>query len=412
MSELTARAKRLAFFIRTLFMDQKLSGGQLVRARRGARHLSLAIRLTNSTDLEKALRLAEALALATNTKHVLAQRQSGLVVYQFELGPHFWQSYTRKDLPTSEAIGLAERRQPVNFTFQQPHTLVAGTTGSGKTETIKSILFSLMTSYLADQLNIIVCDPHNDLADFNNVAHLAMPIAINHDEQNQALHFTNQHLIHRKANNIREDRILALVLDEASDTLTDEASLGIVKSIAQEGRKFRVHVIVGTQKPSHKDLPNILDLLLNRFVGLVSDARVSANLTGRAGLQAHLLTGSGDFIHVAGTDVIRFQVAMATKTDLDRLERTEVKSVQVETTDLVELPTLLPERKPPGRPRLQLNPDWLAFYYYHGPDRISRRMAEELGLSRDFHDLHRDFCKRFSGTYLKLRRSHQKITGA
>lgn len=403
--ELTAKAKRLAFFIRLLFQDQNLSG-KLTQASRGARHLSLAVRLSRPAEIDKALNLAEALALASHTKNVLAQRQAGYIVYQFELKSHFWQSYTRQDLPGNEAIGLAERKQPVNFTFEQPHTLVAGSTNSGKSETIKSILLSLMTSYRPEELGIILLDLHGDYSDFENEAHLIRfdygSIATSQDEISEALSYCNQVLAHRKANTLKDDKRLVLVLDEADKVLQDDDRKEIVRAISQEGRKFGLHVIVGTQKPSHKELPHILDNLLNRFVGLVSDAKVSANLTGRSGLQAHLLTGSGDFIHTCALDVQRFQVALCTQQDFNGLERAEVAPVKVESSDVIELPTELPDRTA-GRPKLELNPEYVAWYLFHYPEKVSRNVAKELAdISRDAHDLNSRFAQEVIEAYLKL----------
>lgn len=413
-TNLKQRARFYANVIAVLFSNQGLSRATLKEAARGARHLSLGIKLGNPTELEKALKLAEPLALASNTQNVLAQRQAGLVTYQFQLAPGFWQSYTRQDLPTNQAIGLAERRRPVDFDFRQPHSLVAGTTNSGKSETIKSILFSLMSSYTPDELGIILVDLHGDYLDFENEAHLIRfdfgSIAGEQEHITQALFYVNQELTTRKANNIKDGKTLVLVVDEA-DKILQEQRLEIVRALSQEGRKFNLHVIIGTQKPSHKDLPGILDNLLNRFVGLVSDAKVSANLTGRSGLQAHLLTGEGDFIHVCGMDVQRFQVAMATNRDFNRLERVELSPVKIEQTNLIALPTELPERTA-GRPRLELNPDYVAWYLFHYPEKISRNVAKELaGISRDNHELHSNFTQKVIEAYFKLK-SQQLQLGA
>jgi hypothetical protein len=410
-SSLQRRAKFYAKIIGLLFARQKLSGGTLAQVSRGARHLSLGIRLANPVELDKALKLSEAVALSANSQAVLAQRQAGLVVYQFQLAPAFWQSYTRSDLPYSQAVGLAERRQPVKFGFEQPHALIAGSTESGKSETAKSILLSLMTTYAPDELRVILIDLHGDYLDFANEVHLTLPIASTQEEIETALMFAHNALVHRKTNNIKDDYILFLAIDEADKALCTDERIEIAKALTQEGRKFRIHVLIGTHKPSHKDLPNILDNLNNRFVGLVSDAKVSANLTGHAGLQAHKLTGKGDFIHVQGINIQRFQVAMATRQDFESLERTEIKPVEVDSMDLLELPSQLPERSP-GRPQLELNPEWLAYYFYHNPHKISRSMAKELGLTRPFHELHRSFCKDFIKAFLKLREKNGNVIGA
>ncbi len=409
MSQNTGLESRVRFYARiigTLFQHQQLSGGRLQSASRAARHLSLGVRLANPLDLAKALKLEEAIALSANVEAVLAQRRAGLVVYQFQLSQALWQSYTRQDLPTPQAVGLAERRQPVTFSFEdEPHTLVAGTTGSGKTEAIKSVLVALMNIYSPADLKLVICDPNHMLTDFHNAAHLALPIAQHSQEQEQALQYVYQTLTRRKAENIKDAYILCLVLDEATDSLLTDSEIQMGRTLVKQGRAFKVNAIVGTQKPNQADLPGIIDQLLNRFVGKVANAQQSAQLTGHPGLQAHKLTGKGDFLHVAnGDDATRFQVARATQADYDCLERAEVKPVRVEPAEIIDLPAVV-EQKPVGRPRLEVNPEHLAWYFHHNPQQISIAMAREmLGLSREHHNRHKHFCLKFIQAYQQLRR--------
>lgn len=400
--QLSTKARRFAMIIQLLFARQDLAG-KLDTANRGARHLSLSIRLNDPTKLDKALKLAEPLALATGVNAVLAQRVAGVVAYQFELPGAYWEYYTRQDV-TGLALGLAEQRRPVMFGFDPAHALIAGTTGSGKSETIKSALVALVTSYKPEQLGVIVIDPHADYTDLANEAHQLCPIATSQEDIKQALGFAYRELVHRKANNIKDGQTWVIIIDEADKpiALGDKQNLAAAQSISQEGRKYKLFLVVGTQKPTHSDLPNVLDNLANRFVGLVTDAQLSARLTGQAGLDCHKLTGKGDFIHVSGATVERFQVAMATRSDFDRLERKEVAPVASLPADFT-LPIDLPERKP-GRPQLQLNPEYAAWYFFHHPDKISRAMAKELGLTRDNHELHQGFVREFIKAYLKLRR--------
>ncbi len=403
-AELKGRAMFFSRVIQALFLTHSLSGYRLKQADRAARHLSLGLQLINPSELDKALKMAENIALSSNTEAVLAQRRAGLVVYQFELNRGYWESYTRQDLPTPEAVGLAEKRKPVEFSFDNdPHALVAGSTGSGKTEALKSILIALMTVYKPDELKLIVADPNHMLIDFDNVAHLALPIARTVKDMQAALLFCNQELAKRKAENIKASYRLCLVLDEATETLLTEQDLAIVKTIAKQGRGFKVNLLLGTQEPTQKDLPGIVNLLLNRYVGKVRNAQQSTQLTGFAGLQAHKLTGKGDFIHVAnGGDATRFQVAQATKTDFNKLERVEVKPVEV-TPDMIELPTALPE-KPPGRPRLEIEPNLIGWYLHHNPQRISIKQAQELmGLTRSSHNLHKGFTIKIIETLKQLK---------
>lgn len=415
-ANLETRAKRYAMVIRLLFAKQELTG-KLQTLNRGARHLSYGVRLVNPMQLDNALKIAEPMALSCGVGAVLAQRLEGLITYQVQLPEMYWQSFTRADLPNSQAVGLAEQRKPIQFELDPPHSLIAGTSGAGKSETLKSILIALMTSYTPLELGIILIDPHSDYQDFHNAAHLVMPIATESEAIRQALAYANQELAYRKAENVKDGKTIILAIDEADSVLTG-ANLEIARTISKHARKYRIHLIVATQKPLHAELPGILDNLMNKFIGQLVDAGTSARVTGHAGLMAHKLTPKGDFLHIAGPDAMRFQVAMATEADFGKLERCEVQPVKVDFMDGIELhperveglTAELPE-KPVGRPQLNLNPEWLAWYFYHHPDKISHAIARGFGISRDNHVLHRDFCKQFITAYLKLR-SENRMIGA
>lgn len=404
---LTPRAKRFALIIQLLFARQDLTG-KLTTVTRGARHLSYGVRLANPMQLDSALKLSEPLALSCGVNGVLAQRIEGVINYQIELPQAFWEYYTRLDLPNSQAVGLAEQRRPIAFELDPPHALIAGTSGAGKSETLKSILISLMTTFSPAELGVILCDPHNDYTDFHNAAHLVMPIATEAEAIRQALAYANQELVHRKAQDIKTGRIIIVAIDEADSVLTGP-NLEIAKVISKQARKYRIHLIVATQKPLHADLPGILDNLMNKFVGQLVDAQTSARVTGHAGLMAHKLTPKGDFLRVAGPDVQRFQVAIATRQDFERLPRGGVQPVEIQPVEVIELPADLPPASP-GRPSLQVNPAYLAWYFFHNPEKISRGMAQKMmGLTQSNHELHKRFCQEFIKAYLELKQQSKQI---
>ena len=204
--ELQNRAKFYARVVNHLFSKRGIHG-KLVTAARGARHLSLGIRLADPLKLEDALRLANPLALATHVPNVLSQRlptSPGLVSYQFELASGYWQAYTRADV-TGLGVGLAEQRRQVDFSFDDaPHCLVAGGTGCGKSVSVASILAGLCDVYTPDQLRLVLIDPHYDYTSFGNLAHLALPIAREPEHINNALTWASQELARRKENNSRQ----------------------------------------------------------------------------------------------------------------------------------------------------------------------------------------------------------------
>lgn len=364
---------------------------KIVAGARGARHLSLSVRLADSLELDKAVKLAEPLALASGSRAVIAERQAGLVVYQFELSERYWQSYTRADLSDMRAVGLGEKRAPILFDLDPPHALVAGTTGAGKSETIKSAVVSLAQTHTPADLNLILIDPHSEYTELDNLAHLVMPRATGPDGIATAFSWAANELRYRKAEGIKNGPKLVIAVDEAAadEVLASEANLAVIRSVASEGRKFGLHAIVGTQKPSHKKLPDILDKLNNKWVGRVDDATMSAKATGQAGLEAHKLTGKGDFLHVNGPVVKRLQVAMATRSDFDALPRAEVRPIEVGPVEILEPDSS--EEKTVGRPNVELNARDLAVFLLHGL--LGRDRASRYGVSRTSHAIHADFYR-------------------
>jgi hypothetical protein len=406
---LRARAKSCSRIIGAIY-SQKSLRGRLVSARRGARHLSLGIRLTNPLHLDVALNLANPIALATNSPHVISQRlldSPGLVTYQFELQQGYWQSYTRADV-TGLGVGLGEARRQIDFSFEDaPHAGIFGTTDSGKTETVKSILAGLFTTYQPDELGALIVDPHHDYEDFENIAHLKAPIANTEEGMDAVLARAGQELARRKEHNARDVQRVVVVIDEAENCLEGER-LAIAQRIASEARKYRMNLIVSSQKPTEKNMPGLVHLLLNRWVGLVDKAQTSALLTGEARLACHRLTGRGDFVHKAGTRVERLQVAMATRADFDRLPRAEISWPTIEREDTPRVLNF-PIGREGGRPPIEIEPRRLAHYVFFGPDNISISQAEErLGLKRRGHERHKEFARELLGELEKLRKASEE----
>lgn len=416
-NDLRGRAESYQRRINWIWQRQGIRG-ELKRAARGARYLSLFIRLYNPLQLEPAIKIAESIALATHTPAVIAQRRTdtpGLLTYQFELATGYWETYTRADVVSQVGaigLGLAESKRQIDFSFDPlPHTLVAGATRiAGKTETVKSILAGVFSTYQPGALGAIICDPHHDYLDFENAAHLVLPIAHKPEAIDAALDYAGQEMTRRKERNQRDATPLMVTIDEAETELKDARRLAIVQTLAREAGKFGVYLVIATQKPKQSNMPDLINNLGNRLVGKVTDASTSAMLTGVAGLECHKLTGHGDFIHV-GVDVERLQVALATRQDYDRLPRAEIRQPDIETEDTPAICNIPPEPDKGGRPAIEPDPIAVGHYVYHagiGQDISMRQAAELLGLSRRAHELNREFAKTVLET---IRRLHAARVG-
>ena len=372
--------------------------GVIVRHSRGPRFCSLGLRLRDPLQLDKALKLAEPVALAAGVPAVIAARREdtpGLVTYQFELKRGLWKSYSRGQLRGLE-IGVGEANRPLPFSFEHnPHAGVFGATNSGKTETTRTIVHALASTYDPAQMELVIIDRHHDFDDFRRLQHLALPLAHDDALTDRALAWVGDTLAHRIERNIRDAAKVVLVIDEAEDILADARRFAIVQKIGKEARKFGVHLIMATQKPNQTRLPDLLPNVLNRYVGLVDNAHTSARLTGKPGLNCHQLTGQGDFMHVEGPTAERLQIALTTARDLETLPWGEEPPLpelaRADTPILLNVPDARP-----GRPPNRLQPDVMALYLAVLADdkEISIRSArEELGVSRGLHEMHKPFAR-------------------
>jgi hypothetical protein len=269
------------------------------------------------------------------------------------------------------------------------------------------MLVALMMTFSPSEIKVALVDPHGDYADFENEAHLAGPIARQPEAIDRLLNWAGNELSYRKAENIRDAWRLVLVIEEAEAILADEKRLVIAQGIAAEGRKFKVNLVIASQKPTQKRLPDLVHLLNNKWVGLVDNAQISAYLTGQAGLECHKLTGRGDFVHIIGAEVSRLQVAMATQADFNRLDRAEIPPLELKE-EVEPLILNVPLEKLSGRPPNQVDPKLAALYFLHGPNAISIKQAKEmLNISRRLHDQHRQFVVEFASELVRLRKARQ-----
>lgn len=422
MAKLTGRSLAYAATLHELAKAEGLSAKGRQKVERGARFLSIGVRLQDPRDLDRALKLAEPLALHTGTPVVIARREGGLVMYQFQLANHFWRSYVRADLkrePGLVAVGLAEKERAITLDFEVPHVGVFGTTGSGKTETMRSMMCGLFETHPPEKLQAVVIDLKGKYTDFRNVAHLrGLPIARDESAIDGALAYVNSELKQREANSTFDGRRVVLVVDEAESIFASKPRMQIAQALVKRGREVRINALFGTQEP-HKGKFNkqLLGQINNRWVGLLDDANASWRVSGRAGVNAHLLTGTGDFIHLApGAVQDRFQVAMATAADLDRLQRSDMAPPTFEPSKPID-PDVLPEASGEdssgGRPREEIDMDKLAYYVVYGPGQVSKRQANEaLGLGHILHYRYRDKAQEFlacGNRWHQLKRGAQNV---
>ncbi len=217
--------------------------------------------------------------------------------------------------PLTACLGVADDGRPLLLRLPSPdvaHVLVAGGTGSGKTELMRALVVSLALTNRQSRLQLALIDPKaRGFLPLAGLPHLLAEVATDPATAVQLLNRLVSEMERRDREGVSRPSIVVAV-DELLDLLQTggqpvEAAL---TRIAQRGRAAGLHLVAGAQKPSSTALGPMLKANFPvRLVGRVSssdDARVAA---GVAGSEAEKLRGHGDFVLVAAGQAIRFQAA-------------------------------------------------------------------------------------------------------
>ena len=380
--------KSLAYMFR-----QKQIDGTIQKVYRGARYLSFIVRLKKPEDLTKALSITDNIALSSGAKEVIVRRVGGCLHYDFALAANYWKSYSLSDVSGWE-IGIGTK--PVELTLDEPNTIFVGSPGSGKTEALKAALLISCLNLSPDELKIVLIDPHNSIDEFDQSAHLMTAVARSQEEIATTIRVAHDEYTYRRELGERQCKTLPrllLAIDEANETdvlgqhkSINTDNLNKVRDIVKGGRKFRVNVLLTTQKPTETDLPGIWGIVQNRYIGAVSSARIASHLGGQGGINAHLLTGKGDLMYVSPDGVIRFQCILPRQKDYKDLPK--AKPPQIPTG----------EERIIGRPKTELNPEILAIYL---TDDVSISQASKMGIGRKLHKRYKEFAMRVKEVWEK-----------
>ena len=218
--------------------------------------------------------------------------------------------------PVTAVLGLDDGGVPLLIRLPSPdvaHVLVAGTTGSGKTALLRTMVLSLALRHpRPGELALVLIDPKGRaFGDLAGLPHLTRPVVVEVEEAVEALGSLVR-LMERR-DRLGESRPPVVVfIDELTDLMMvggAEAEHRLTR-LLQRGREAGVHVVAATQKPTAAVIGSLVKANFPvRLVGKVTcpeDARVAS---GWKGTGAERLMGRGDFIAVAEGQVFRFQAA-------------------------------------------------------------------------------------------------------
>ena len=221
---------------------------------------------------------------------------------------------------------------------KMPHLLVAGSTGSGKSVCINTIIAGLLYRATPDEVKLILVDPKVvELSNYNGIPHLLTPVVTEPKKAASALHWAVAEMERRykafadsrvrdiKTYNAQADEkmpYIVIIIDELSDLMM-VAKVDVEDAIlrlAQKARAAGIHLILATQRPSVDVITGIVKANIpSRIAFAVSSQTDSRTIIDMGG--AEKLLGKGDmlFYPMGYNKPVRVQGAFVSDDELNKI---------------------------------------------------------------------------------------------
>ena len=249
--------------------------------------------------------------------------------------------YSKSASPLTLALGkdIAGNAQIADL-CKMPHLLIAGSTGSGKSVCVNSIIISFLYKSSPEDVRLILIDPKVvELAEYNGIPHLLMPVVTEPRKAAGALGSAVAEMERRyhlfAENNVRDIKsfnrlaaesdgleklpYIAIIIDELADLMmvAGKEVEDYICRIAQKARAAGMHLIVATQRPSVDVITGLIKANIpSRIAFAVSSQIDSRTILDSGG--AEKLLGNGDmlFLPVGAAKPVRVQGTYVTDEEI------------------------------------------------------------------------------------------------
>ena len=326
-SEMRENAKRLDETLKSFNID-----AHIVNVTRGPSITRYELELDRGVKLSKITGLADDIALSLGASGVrISAIPDKISVVGIEVPNKLVSTVYAREVIGSGVFSRAKSRLSfavgkdiggmsiVGDIGKLPHLLIAGTTGSGKSVCMNSLIISLLFKASPEEVKLIMIDPKMvELGIYNGIPHLLIPVVTDPKKAAGSLQWAVTEMMRRYrmmadagVRNLEEYNKLAAVSDEYDAmpqivVVIDElADLMLVAAkdveeaicrVAQMGRASGIHLIVATQRPSADVITGLMKANIpSRIAFAVASAIESRIILDTIG--AEKLVGKGDMLY-------------------------------------------------------------------------------------------------------------------
>ena len=232
------------------------------------------------------------------------------------------EGFNKKEIKLPIALGKSISGVPiVSDLSAMPHLLIAGTTGSGKSVCINTIILSLLYKYSPEKCNLILIDPKMlELSTYEGIPHLLCPVITEAKKATAALGWAVKEMENRyklmtsvRVKNIDGYNVkykkhmpyIVVIVDEMSDLmlLAGKEIENYIQRLSQMARAAGIHIIMATQRPSVDVITGTIKANFPTRISFQVSSKIdSRTILGEQG--AEQLLGKGDMLFMSSANRI------------------------------------------------------------------------------------------------------------
>ena len=232
------------------------------------------------------------------------------------------EKFNKKEIKLPIALGKSISGVPVVSDLSaMPHLLIAGTTGSGKSVCINTIILSLLYKYSPEKCNLILIDPKMlELSTYEGIPHLLCPVITEAKKATAALGWAVKEMENRyklmtsvgvkniDGYNVKYKKhmpYIVVIVDEMSDLmlLAGKEIENYIQRLSQMARAAGIHIIMATQRPSVDVITGTIKANFPTRISFQVSSKIdSRTILGEQG--AEQLLGKGDMLFMSSANRI------------------------------------------------------------------------------------------------------------
>ena len=246
--------------------------------------------------------------------------------------------FTKKDIRLPIALGKNISGIPiVGDLASMPHLLIAGTTGSGKSVCINTIILSLLYRHAPDKCKFILIDPKMlELSTYEGIPHLLCPVITEAKKAASVLGWVVKEMENRyklmtkegvrnidgyNAKHALSMPYIVVVVDEMSDLMlvAGKEIENYIQKLSQMARAAGIHIIMATQRPSVDVITGTIKANFPTRISFQVTSKIdSRTILGEQG--AEQLLGKGDMLYMSSANrIVRIHAPFVSDNEIEKV---------------------------------------------------------------------------------------------